>query len=220
LTVNGSNFINGSVVNVAGSPRVTTFVSATQLTATVLASDILTSGTRSITVVTPTPGGGTSAAQTLTIGKTTISGAIGVPGYLPGPIGLTPTILLYNGVTNIPITVGALNAGGGYSFSVDVAPGTYSVFAKDSHWLRATGTVIVTPPSTATAGSITLINGDIDNDNFIGLDDFNELSNSFNLGFDAAGYNANADLDGDDFVGLDDFNILSNNFNVAGVDLP
>jgi hypothetical protein len=61
LTVNGAGFVNGSVVNWGGSPRVTTFVSATQLTAAILASDIPVSTFVGITVFNPTPGGGTSA---------------------------------------------------------------------------------------------------------------------------------------------------------------
>ena len=42
-------------------------MSATQLTAAIPAADIATAGTASVTVVTPAPGGGTSAAQTFTI---------------------------------------------------------------------------------------------------------------------------------------------------------
>src|SRR6202044_3903447 len=60
LTVNGAGFVNGSVVNWGGSPRVTTFVSATQLTAAILASDIPVSTFVGITVFNPAPGGGTS----------------------------------------------------------------------------------------------------------------------------------------------------------------
>jgi hypothetical protein len=60
LTVNGAGFVNGSVVNWNGSPRVTTFVSAAQVTSEVLASDITTASTASITVSNPAPGGGTS----------------------------------------------------------------------------------------------------------------------------------------------------------------
>ncbi|MBI2286759.1 MAG: isopeptide-forming domain-containing fimbrial protein [Nitrosomonadales bacterium] len=67
LTVNGSNFVPGSVVNFAGSPRTTTYVSATQLTATIPASDLATVGTFNITVFNPAPGGGTSNAQTFTV---------------------------------------------------------------------------------------------------------------------------------------------------------
>ncbi len=67
LTVNGSSFVSTSVVRVGGVARPTTFVSATQLTAVIPAADITTAGPRSITVFTPAPGGGTSAALTLTV---------------------------------------------------------------------------------------------------------------------------------------------------------
>ena len=66
LTVNGSNFVSTSVVNWNGSPRVTTFVSATQLTAAITAADILTANLYSVTVFNPTPGGGTSNVVTFT----------------------------------------------------------------------------------------------------------------------------------------------------------
>ena len=67
LTVNGSSFVNGSTVRWNASNRTTTFVSANQLTATINASDIAAAGSGSVTVFSPTPGGGTSAALTFTI---------------------------------------------------------------------------------------------------------------------------------------------------------
>ena len=60
LTVNGTGFVSGSVVNWNGSARATTFVNSSQLTAAILASDIATASTASVAVVRPTPGGGTS----------------------------------------------------------------------------------------------------------------------------------------------------------------
>ncbi|HYA23574.1 MAG TPA: VCBS repeat-containing protein, partial [Terriglobales bacterium] len=60
LTVNGTGFVSGAVVDWNGSPLATTFVSRSQLTASVPASDITTARTASITVVNPSPGGGTS----------------------------------------------------------------------------------------------------------------------------------------------------------------
>src|SRR5450755_994265 len=60
LTVNGTGFVAASVVNWNGSPRVTTFVSGSHLTAAILASDIATGSTASVTVVNPGPGGGVS----------------------------------------------------------------------------------------------------------------------------------------------------------------
>jgi dienelactone hydrolase len=60
LTVRGTGFVSGSVVNWNGSPLATTFVSASQLTASVPASDIAKASTASVTVVSPGPGGGSS----------------------------------------------------------------------------------------------------------------------------------------------------------------
>ncbi|MDO8530455.1 MAG: IPT/TIG domain-containing protein [bacterium] len=67
LTVNGSNFIPGSVVNVGGSARTTTYISSTQLTASMSAAHIANAGAFNVTVVNPGPGGGTSNAQILSI---------------------------------------------------------------------------------------------------------------------------------------------------------
>jgi len=67
LTVNGGNFVSSSIVDWNGAARATTFVSPTQLTATILATDIAATGMASVTVVNPAPGGGTSAAATFNI---------------------------------------------------------------------------------------------------------------------------------------------------------
>src|SRR6202034_4445691 len=72
LTVNGAGFVAGSVVNWNGSPRATTFVSSSQLTAKILASDIATASTGAVTVVNPSPGGGASNTQFFSI---TVAGA-------------------------------------------------------------------------------------------------------------------------------------------------
>src|SRR5262249_31557118 len=60
LTVNGTGFVNGSVVRLDGQPRTTTFVSATQLKAQIDAGDLIGQGQAQVTVFSPTPGGGVS----------------------------------------------------------------------------------------------------------------------------------------------------------------
>ena len=60
LTVTGAGFVSGSVVDWNGSPRATTFVKSSQLTATVLATDVAVAETGTVTVVSPSPGGGVS----------------------------------------------------------------------------------------------------------------------------------------------------------------
>jgi hypothetical protein len=67
LTVDGTNFVANSVVRLNGADRTTTFVTSTRLTAAIPGADVSFTGTRGITVFNPTPGGGTSNGQTLTI---------------------------------------------------------------------------------------------------------------------------------------------------------
>jgi subtilase family serine protease len=71
LTVNGKDFINGAVVNWAGSARTTVFVSATELTATINAADIVKAGKFKVTVTNSAPGGGNSAPSTFDVDNPT-----------------------------------------------------------------------------------------------------------------------------------------------------
>jgi hypothetical protein len=71
LTATGSGFVGGSVVRWNGASRPTTFVGSTQLRAAIPATDVAAAGTAQVTVFNPTPGGGTSAAQTFTIAAPT-----------------------------------------------------------------------------------------------------------------------------------------------------
>jgi hypothetical protein len=65
LTVNGSGFISGDTVMWNSTPLTTTFVNATQVTATVPANLVATAGSASVTV--KDPGGAVSFAVTFTI---------------------------------------------------------------------------------------------------------------------------------------------------------
>src|SRR5579871_1491463 len=67
LIVNGSGFVSGSQVQWNGVARATTFTNATQLSATISAADVLTGGTATVSVVNPTPGGGTSGSVSFSI---------------------------------------------------------------------------------------------------------------------------------------------------------
>ena len=90
LTLKGSGFIAKSAVNFGGSAKATTFVSATQLTAAILATDITKAGVIPVTVMNPTPGGGTSTAINFTVDAATVSAPA---------VTLTPTSL------NFPSTI-------------------------------------------------------------------------------------------------------------------
>ena len=59
LTVNGTNFVSGAVVNWNGVAHPTTFVSSTQLQAAITAADVANPGTVNIVVVNPGTSGST-----------------------------------------------------------------------------------------------------------------------------------------------------------------
>ena len=71
LTVNGGNFLPGSTLQWNGSygqpPLTTTYVSPTELTVVIPASDIAFAGDANVTVLNPEPGGGAPAAAVFTI---------------------------------------------------------------------------------------------------------------------------------------------------------
>jgi hypothetical protein len=69
LSVSGSRFVQGSVVNFNGSNRLTTFVSATLLTAQILASDVGSAGSFPVKVVNAAPGGGTSVSASFVVAQ-------------------------------------------------------------------------------------------------------------------------------------------------------
>lgn len=138
LTVNGSNFVNGSTVNWNGSPLTTTFVSATRLTASVPAANIASPGKAIITVVSPGPGGGPSNAKSFTIVVTTLklsinsitrdstTGAYTVNfslsniGYLPAEnTNITKSALNRVATTSaLPVSLGTIAAGSSASDSL------------------------------------------------------------------------------------------------------
>ena len=103
LTVNGTGFISSSVVYFASNARATTFVSPTQLTATILASDIAAPGTPSVVVITPAPGGGNSDPATFTV----TAAAAPTATLTPGALTFTST----NGTTSASQSATLMNTG-------------------------------------------------------------------------------------------------------------
>jgi hypothetical protein len=80
LTVYGANFVPGAVVNWNYQPRTTTFVSAHELQAQILSSDVTTNTAGTVTVTNPAPGGGNSSASFAQVEVHNPTTTI-VPGY-------------------------------------------------------------------------------------------------------------------------------------------
>jgi hypothetical protein len=82
LTVSGTNFLKDSIVRWNGAPRGTRFMSVTQVSADITASDIVQPGTASVTVSNPGVGAGAQLSDEAIF--TVLPLPIGGPGSPPG----------------------------------------------------------------------------------------------------------------------------------------
>jgi hypothetical protein len=98
LSVAGSNFVPGTLVYLNGQPRTTTYVSGTQLVASLTSADLAAAGSLSIVATNPGPGGGSTPA---------VSFAVKNPA--PGSINVTPNLVSTGTTTATPITVTGAN---------------------------------------------------------------------------------------------------------------
>jgi Big-like domain-containing protein len=152
LTVNGTNFVGASTVNFAGAVRTTTFVSATQLTASILAADIATAGTPAVTVTNPTPGGGTSnsvnfavtTTGSFTVGGTAVTATAGASGT--STITVTPTGG-FTGNVNVTCPAAGLPAG------VTCTPNPLAINVTTAAAVTGQLTLNVVAPSTTLTAS-------------------------------------------------------------------
>jgi IPT/TIG domain len=138
LTVTGTNFNSSSVVQWNGSPRPTTFVSSTQLTAAIGSPDLAAAGSFQVTVLNPAPGGGTSAPAAFTV-TAVVGPSLTVSATTVAP-GASVTVTLTNG------------AGGAYdwlSFAAVGAPDNSFVTFVYVGAGVTTRTWTVTAPTTA-----------------------------------------------------------------------
>jgi hypothetical protein len=83
LDIVGSGFVSSSVVAWNGTALTTTFVSATDLKATVPAADLTGSSADQISVQNPVPGGGSSQASAFTVSSPTPAIGSITPRYVP-----------------------------------------------------------------------------------------------------------------------------------------
>jgi hypothetical protein len=135
LTVNGTNFISGASVSFNGALRATTYVSGTQLTAAILASDVASASTASVIVTNPAPGGGASNTASFSIttpsaASYTLSSNTAAQAIFPGSSAqYTITATAANGTYSNPIalSVSGLPSGASATFApASITPGNTS----------------------------------------------------------------------------------------------
>jgi hypothetical protein len=149
LTIAGTNFVPKSVVSFNGKMEVTTFVSPTSISAAIPATDVATAGNVNVSVINPSPGGGTTAVSRFTVDGFSVSGpgmaTIKAGGQAIIQINVAPSA---NGFANpISFSVSGLPAHGTASFKPPVVtPNGKSTTTVLTITNPATGAALSTPP--------------------------------------------------------------------------
>jgi YVTN family beta-propeller protein len=127
LSVYGSNFVAGSKVRWNGTDRPTTVLTNTAANAQIPASEIVATGTATVTVFSPAPGGGISNSLTFTIATA---------GVYPKSVAVDPSgkyVYVANSGSN-NVSTYAINTDGTLTRKATIAAGTnpYSVAVDPS----------------------------------------------------------------------------------------
>jgi hypothetical protein len=146
MQLTGSGFTSASKVLVNGSPRPTTYVSGTALTAQVLAADIATTGQLNVRVTTPAPGGGTSNYAIVSIEP---------PPQTAPTVMLTPSATSVTAAQALTVTVSVSGATGKATPTGSVVL-TGGGFTSASVTLTSGAATIAIPAGSLTVGTDTL----------------------------------------------------------------
>ena len=148
VTVTGNAFVAGSVVQVNGSARATTYVSPTTLTFAATVADQATTGTLLVTVANPAPGGGTSPAVSLPVNNPSVGAIQLSPSALI--VGTTsPTTITVTGNTFVPASVVQVNGSTRPTTYVNQNTLTFVATVADQ---ATAGTLLVTVTNPAPGG--------------------------------------------------------------------
>ena len=157
LTLNGTNFVAKSVINFNGKPEITTFISVTQISASIPASDVATPGNVNVTVTNPPPGGGASPASIFTVDGYSLGGpsSASLTSGQPAMIQITATPTANGFANSISFSVSGLPAGATGSFNPAVL--TLNGLAKPTMLTITNGSSAVARRSAGTGGSARLL---------------------------------------------------------------
>jgi hypothetical protein len=148
ITVTGNTFVSGSVVQVNGIARATTYVNSTTLTFVATVADQATAATLAVTVTNPMPGGGTSAATNLTVNDPAV-GAIQLNPEVLNAQATSPATITVTGGTFVPASV--VQVGGVARATTYVSPTTLTFVATVADQANA-ATLAVTVANPAPGG--------------------------------------------------------------------
>ena len=163
--------------------------------ATVTCTARVSAGDQILTTIASTPG-----SLNVTVPMGTLAGDVNASK----PV----TVNVYNADSSLAGTVAANPDG---TFTLSLAPGTYTAIASAEGFLDAQGAPVITSGNTTTMSTISLLAGDIDNNDVIDQFDALTIGMGYNTGVPAA-----ADLNNDSVINVLDLELLAANYNQSG----
>src|SRR5688572_10373967 len=172
-------------------------------------SETATSTPDGSATATPTPDGSATATST-PIGSPTATLPPAGSGTLNGQVLAEKpvTVSLFNADSSL---AGSVTANQDGTFSLTAPAGSYTVFATASGYLSAQASVTLTDGNTTTMPTISLLAGDIDNNNVIDQFDAMTIGMSYNSATPTA-----ADLNNDGVINVLDLEVLAGNYRETG----
>jgi hypothetical protein len=128
LTVTGTGFVSGSTINWNGSPQTTSYVSGEKLTASIPASAVTKGLTATVTVTSPTPGGGKSNPVYFTVSASYSTISMLRNDVTAGnPDGIVAGDFIGNGILDLAVSnnPAANGAGNGVAIYIGNGDGTF-----------------------------------------------------------------------------------------------
>ena len=155
LTVSGTGFASGAVLDWNGSPRTTTVLSSSSLQASISSTDVAHVGTASVTVVNPSPGGGVSNVVYFPI-RQSAPGVAFAPEPNVSAVGGASAVGDFNHDGKLDLAVGLINSDG--------QTGTIYLYLG-----MGNGTFAAPITTARILGIISLTTGDFNNDGKLDL---------------------------------------------------
>lgn len=184
-----------------------TFTATPDSSATATATDTSTPAESPTPTFTFTP----DVSPTPTFTSSPTASATPIPsGSLTGQVNASKpvTVSLYNADNSLAATVNANPDG---TFTLQAPAGNYTIAAVASGFLSAQGSVTITGGSATTMPTISLLAGDIDNNNVIDQLDAMTIGMNYNAADPVA-----ADLNSDGVINVLDLELLADNYRATG----
>jgi len=157
----------------------------------------------------------------------TISGNVGLSDWTGSPAGRSVDFEVYSAGNLVQSATDTLDLGAGFSFATTLSDGNYDLIVNANRgWLKKKVSITVSGGS-ASAGSVSLLNGDCIDDGVVDLTDYTTIAGAFNAllsdpnngGNPSPNWDPLADVNEDGVVDLTDYTVVATNFNALD-DVP